>query len=188
MKKICILLILSALLLTACGNGTLSKEAFTLTVDNQGESVTLTVDPSQQTIADGANLYRYAIEEDVITILYPNGSSFSRNDLDGYHFLHGDAAISSEYLDGELLTQVLSNRIPPKNPMTAVNVKNLIAGILVILLGVTEIRRPDLGWKLRHGFVYDAPEFSDFTLTVSRIVGGITIFGGSILAISGFVQ
>lgn len=159
-----------------------------MTVDDQGVSVTLTVDPSQQTITDGANLYRYTIEEDVITILYPNGSSFSRHDLDGYQFTHGDATISSEYLDGELLTQVLSDRIPRKNPVTAVNVKHLIAGILVILLGVVEIRRPDLVWKLRHGFIYDAPEFSDFALTVSRICGGLIILGGSILAISGFVQ
>ena len=194
MKKIFVLLILTALLLSACGEDAIPMEPYTVTVDNWGDPVTLTVNPVQQTIVHKDVLYRYTIEEDeIITILYPDGASFTRfsqEDQGGYFYpdMSAEEILNREYLDGELLTRVVSAQLPQTRPVTAVNVETLIAGILVILLGVAEIRRPDLVWNLRHGFVYDAPEFSDFAIAVNRVSGGLLIFGGLILAIFGFIQ
>lgn len=147
MKKLFILLIIAALLLTACtSSGTPSVQ------DIRMFDVSFTVDLQRQTVTDGYYVYRFSIKDNTVTITYPNQVRYwqelAESDArcgwdDGY------TSDSSPYISGEKLVQVVSTAQPaPKTIPPA-----LAYGILA-LLGAWYVFFPKAALMLILGFLF----------------------------------
>lgn len=163
MKKICVLLLVFAvLLLTACG-------AKPYKVQN-GEK-TFTIDPEQKTISDGYNTYAYKISGNSaycdVTITYPSGAVY-HSQKNG-NFTTGswsDNYDESRYESGSTLVRMLSKEMPGKD--RGAN----IGGFLILLAcGLWSAIAPRSVWYLSYGWRFADAEPSDAVLIVNRVCG-----------------
>lgn len=54
-------------------------------------------------------------------------------------------------------------------------------GILLIIIGILNICRPDIGWKIRYFFIVDGGEPTKVFLTCARVAGVAAVCAGVFL-------
>lgn len=192
MKKshVILLLLALALLLCAC-----EEQDPTYQVEKNG--ITFTVDPETLTISDGKNTYHYFYvgmgnENHMtydISIYYPDGSTFQwRTEVvDGVSSGGGEGSDGYDpdrYVSGEILVDIVENIDYSDN---SVDWPYIVAGIIIIIVGVLNIVFPCFWWQLKYGLYVRDAEPTEFAITMSRIGGGICIAVGLICIVTALI-
>ena len=178
-KRILILLLLLALVLSACGDQT---AIHMVEYDNH----ILVLDTGNKTITQGDTVYTYEIAEHGsvtrYTIFYPDGASYSMSRSSGGISSGGGDALyhGSERLDGNGLIDIVMkyegrNQAKQKNPTL------FLCGLVIIGLGVFLTTAPYTAWYIRWGRWYRDAEPSDFALGFTRFSGVAMIVMGVIV-------
>ena len=170
MKRIIVIFLLAALLLSGCAP---KETVHTVTLNRNGIDYAFTVDTENRTISDGQYTYTYAVRGDTTTITYPNSAQFYWTQ-DGYLGAGGwdDHYDPQTYTDGDMLIDVIDETTPePKNG-------NFLTGLLLAALGAFYTFAPHAAWYLSRGWWYKNAEPSDAALILARISGVIMIVLG----------
>lgn len=176
MKRLCMIsiLLLLSLSLLAC-----TAQQTTYTITKNG--IEFQVDRAEQTISDGDNIYSYTFSGDSsnfeVTITYPNGSSYWLSQSGGMG-LSGWSSdyVEDAYVSGETLVDIV-RETAPKKAMPG----KIIAGMILIALGLFDMAVPKVSWYLGYGWHYKRAEPSDAALLFARIGGGIAVVIGIVL-------
>ncbi len=167
--KVFVINILITMLLCSC-----SQVETQYVVEKNG--IEFKINSEAKTIYDGTNVYKFNFagnkSEYEIDITYPDGSTYWSNMNNG----SGSGGWSNDYnpekyIDGDILTNIILNDAPKALKHSEGEV---IAVIILVLLGIFNIAAPQLTWYLHYGWRYQDAEPSDFALTFNRI-GGIII-------------
>lgn len=176
-KRFLILLLLLALVLSACGDRT---TIHLVEYDNH----LLTLDTANDTITEGDTVYRYEISDwggsTRYTIFYPDGASYSMAWSDGIGGGGGDELYYAESrLDGGGLIDIVTKYEKQTQKQEPANIG---VGLLVILLGIFYAAAPYAAWYIGHGWRFENAEPSELYLAMLRI-GGIILIIAGLLAI-----
>jgi len=176
-KSILCLLLLLAVLLTACASA--KGPDHTVMSDGTG----LIIDRDAGTISDGQHTYRYKLSGNTkkytVTVTYPNGATYNEhvNDGVGTSDWSGDYD-ETGYLSGKTLVSSVIGQLPqPKNT----NI--VLAGVLVLIIGLFLAIFPRKAWHLTNGWQYQSTEPSDAVLKMGRIAGIAMVIAGAVLLI-----
>lgn len=183
-------------LFTGC---TEKPEPETVTTVVEGR-VTYTADWEHNTITDGKYTYNFIITTaqsadttiEKITVFYPNGASYTQErkysgDDVGAGFSTGSADYDPErYADGDILIRIVDDR-PRPEPEWKINWITVLCGAVVLGLGVLDIVKPGLWWKLRYGLYVQDAEPTEFAIFMSRIGGVICVLVGGFLVLRGLL-
>lgn len=180
-RRIFGLLLLLALLLTACG-GESEPKSSVYPVEYLG--TTYYVDLAQGTVTCGEDVYTFTVSVSGDTrstkITYPNGATYNWTDT-GY----GGAGGASEgydevrYVDGFTLINIIDQAGPSRD--TRDRQGNPLLGFVCILIGALNLAFPQIGWYLRYGWHFKDAEPSDLAIGMARLGGGVVILIGIIL-------
>ena len=140
-------------------------------------SIVYEVNKESNTISDGTNTYEYTFSGNDydyrVDITYPDGSTYWW-DMNGYSGSGGwsDDYNPEKYVDGDILTDVILEDAPK-----ASNIRggDIVAIILLILIGILNIALPDVAWYLEYGWRYKDAEPSDAAIIFNRIGGVVAI-------------
>ena len=170
MKRIIVIFLLAALLLSGCAP---KETVHTVTVNRNGIDYAFTVDTENRTISDGQYTYTYAVRGDTTTITYPNGAQYywTQNGMAGFGGWD-DNYDPDTYADGDVLIDILS-----EDTRQALR-GNIPAGILMIVIGAFNLRFPSKAWYLSYGWRFKDSEPSDTALVVARISGVVAMIIG----------
>ena len=170
--------------LCCCTSSESADASYTTVVDG----VSLTVDPKNNTISDGTNLYRYTISAESsgyqFNVTYPNGSSWWWNEQTSGGFSTGYGGWSDDYNElsyvaGSILRDV-SLRSAPERQQS----KNVLLIVLLLAIGVFNLFFPRTAWYLSYGWRYSNAEPSDAALAFNQIGGGTAVLIALILIIA----
>ena len=192
MKRLFPLLLLAALLLTACG-GTTAPEPYTEMIND----VTYFVDPANQVITVNGWDFSYTQSQDKISIEYPNGAVYTevRHDYNDYVSTvirsgwdnMGDPQISpegNEYANCHDLIYVVpeyEEKVSDDPYAFKLDIKMLFLAIISLVMGIYGVSQPEQIWKCRFGWHFKNAEPSEMSL-------GLIVFGGIILIITGVIS
>lgn len=179
MKKVwLILLVLAALLLSACSGQT------TLEVDG----VSYTVDWKEKSLSDGENTYTFqqttADGKKVITVIYPNGAQVSRTYFNEYSWT--DSSKNAD-IRGYASFDALVTGINSIAGDRKVNVPMILGGLLLVGIGVAGVAIPESIWRISEGWKYESAEPSEFLMKIYATVGMISIIGGVAIILGGIL-
>lgn len=166
MKRVFVLCLLAALLLTGC--------AYTVNTDG----ATIKIDPSGK-VEDGTYQYYYYYTDDGrLVISYPNGAyCICFPDL-GTVAYHSEQDISA-YMDPLILGKAISEKTKAPSERK-IDFESLFTGIGMVLIGLICAVFPQLPWYLEHGWALENAEPSELGLKLPAI-------GGAIMAICGIL-
>lgn len=172
-RRIFLVLLLVALLLSACGAETVK------TVEYRGMAFTL--DMENGTITHDGTVYEYEADthgdSTRYTVFYPDGASYSMAWSD---YIGGgggdDRYYDADRLDGDILVDVLRDNLPKEKEPGRFGLC-----LLVVALGVFYTAAPQAAWYLSRGWAYRNAEPSDAALAVARLSGIVVIIFGVIL-------
>lgn len=189
MKKLIPLLLLAALLLSACVWEDLSPSREPYTWGNDGK--TYYIDPEAGTITCGAHTYRFEIERTTITITYPNGARYIMTveqelSYGGYTMDFDTSDITENgYENGEDLMAAVEQYLPSQDTQTVsgTDVLGILCGLALCGVGLWGLLAPHSAWYVSHGWRYKDAEPSDTALMVEGVVGVIAIVGGIIIIV-----
>lgn len=180
-----ILIIFSVIVLlfqTACSSQEVSNpNVYTVTKNG----VDYTVDNENKTITDEENIYYFTVNNDKITIIYPDGSSYgwTRTENGGYGGYSLDYD-EEKYIAGNVLYDILIDGNPDRNSRTITNSGNVFAAIILIIFGIWNLISPESLWYLNHGWKYKNAEPSEIALAVGRVGGIVALVVAIMLLIS----
>lgn len=180
MKRVLFLVMVMGFLLCGCS----AQKALPYTVEKDG--TIFTVDRENRTVTDGKDVYRYDVEENKITITYPNDATYSWSTSGASGITVGAGGSSgnydeSRYISGRTLTEVLS-RMPPESGFDS---GRILFGLICLAIGLWNTASPDTAWYFRRGWHYRDAEPSDAALELTRIGGIFAILIGAITFLSG---
>ena len=179
MKKFAILLLMAALLLTAC----------------QSKPVNITLNRDEQTLFDGTYTYSYTEQKfgtmHIITIIYPDGGRYEWVESSTETHSNGtyDASL---YADGQQMVDAILGHVilnQPQSQRKEVSVEGIGIAILLLIAGLWEAVCPEQAWYAGHGWMFKDAEPSDFAIAMFRASGIIEIVVAIIIgiaAIAGF--
>lgn len=175
MKKLALVFLLVLLvLLCSCGTA-----ADVYEVDYGGrvysvnwEEMTITVEGvvCQFEFTGSAEDHRFEVTYSDGSFWYANGSGNVTS------FGWSDDYSAPHYISGDTLHDVVLDTSPAREPV--VSGTGLVAGIVLIAIGVFEAVYPRLGWRLGYGWRFKNAEPSDAALTMGRVWGVIIIVLG----------
>ena len=170
-RLLCFLLML--FLLTGCGAQRETLTVYTVTVGDEE----FRIDTAAQTIWADDELYHYEISGDNTTITYPNGAFYfwTETEMGGYGGWSDDYD-AERYPHGSTLLSALEQTRP--EPPREGRGGRIIAGLILIALGVFYLCKPELAWMLRYGWAFRDAEPSDLALGMARVAGGIAVMIG----------
>ena len=182
MKRI-VAVLLSILMLasvSAC-SANQNPESYTTTVDG----ITYEVDTENCRIFDGENSYDYVIEGNaddyILKITYPDNSEYSvevHNAGDTTSSSATNNYVGDDNADGETLCRVLSKVTSSLNPS-----KNVLLIVLLFIVGLISIIKPNVLWYCSYGWMIKDAEPSDIAMTIYRVMGVVLIVVGVALII-----
>ena len=168
-------LLILALLLSGCGKQ--SMEPYTYTFSRDDQAITLTVNPAEQTILYGTDVYDYVKEKHgsitSYVITYPNGAT--------YHWTateHGGAGGWSDdydettYISGNILVFAIEEGMPREKQ------GNPALGLLIVLLGGIHALFPKIPIYIKYGWRFENAQPSEAYLLVTRIGGILAVIAG----------
>lgn len=164
-----LLLLVLSLLLSACGE--VSQEPYT---HSEG-GYSFTVDPMNQTITHGSDVYSYTVEDSATgkinyEIFYPDGSIYhwTRDNSIGYGGWSDIEHDEDRYISGDILV----GAIPVSQPRE----KNgsVFYGLILIAMGAANFFLPELPFYLRYGWAVRDAEPSEMYLIITK-AGGILV-------------
>lgn len=166
MKKynIIYILIISLLLLCSCGRNTVVEVA--------SGKYTAMVDTWNHTIIVDGNVYSYKQTENSLTIVWPDGVSYTKTyypnaAMGGSSGTIDSSIYPSEYVMFKMLDSVL-NRQQTANVLS-------VWQVVSILLGITMVACPRIFWFMSYGWRFRDAEPGSFALPVFRFIGVIII-------------
>lgn len=177
MKRVFLMLLAVSALLCGCAGKRLSVNTDHTAIN---DGIVFSIDTENQTITDGKDVYRYSVEKNSITIIYPNNATYSWFSA-GYGSSSGDYD-DRRYISGMILAQALS-QAGPKKSGTDPNL--VLFGLVCTAIGLWQSISPDSVWYLRHGWKFRNAEPSDIALGLTRLGGGLAIIIGVIAFLSG---
>ena len=146
MKRVVLLILLTAVLLCGCESvlydNPFSTEPYTVTLEEDGEIITLLIDPNTKTIHDGLYTYDYSFNQDDITIYYPMEEGiFSRGhgEESGSYTSFDDGSESGEgaaYIDGNTLANIVEQQMTRQRQAVELNLVLFILGIGNLAIGI----------------------------------------------------
>lgn len=168
-----LVLLLLAVLLTACSGGEVQQYT---TEDGY------VVDKASCTITgpDGI-VYSYEVRGTTTTITYPNGATYYQTQQDQF----GTAGWSNDYRPqhytaGDKLVEVLSQNTPQRKSRSG-NTGSIFFGLLLIGVGIWHTAAPESAWYLGHGWKFKNAEPSGAALVMTRIGGIAAIVIGFVM-------
>ncbi len=180
MKRLWIIIISLLLILSLWG---CAQQEKVYTIDRNGTQ--FLVDTENRTISDGTHTYHYVLSDgaysSTVTITYPNGSTFWDKVSNGGNGSSGwsDDYKDDAYVSGWTLADVVRQTMPKP-----INTGKIIAGLVLIALGVVEIAFPQGLWYLRYGWHFKNIEPSDAALAFARVGGVVGIILGVVLMLT----
>ncbi len=153
------------------------------TIDRNG--TVFSIDTENRTISDGTHTYHYMLSDNgsstTVTITYPNGSTFWDKVSNGGSGSSGwsDDYKADAYVSGWTLADVVRQTIPKP-----ANTGKIIAGLVLIALGILEIAFPQGLWYLRYGWHFKNAEPSDVALILGRVGGVVVMILGVVLMLT----
>ena len=173
MKKQILLSFMIALLVCLCGCGSKNTpEEETVVIGG----TTFTVDRQEGIIRDGKYTYRVTSSGNRITILYPNGGTYTWREINGFGSGASSMSTYAPYADPMTLLSVINARSSRSERGGHVGL-----GLLLLLLGVCMAVWPRAFWYLHTGWRFKDAEPSDLALGLNRTVGIILGIVGIIL-------
>lgn len=180
MKKLLVLILLAALLLTVC--------ACTSSGVYEADGLRLTVDWDLYQISDGQHVYNYSCEQtsdgEKIVITYPNGAQYFVIIVDGTVLATGSAQAGdiSDYISPETLFAAIDDQ----RPMSAMvfqgfdgyDIIMFILAACIIIVGLFVVSDPEVAWKMRFDWLVENVELTDRALSVIRFCGVCTTVSG----------
>ena len=169
MRKIrCLLVGILLISLCAC-----SSAETTYTIEKNGKSYV--VETENGTIYDGNYTYEYTFSGNSsscrIHIDYPNGASYQYQMSDGIGKMNATGDYDSEkYADGDILCEVLLEKVPQK-----LDFGNVLIEILLAAAGLFFCVFPRAAWYLECGWRFRKADPSDLALGINRTVGIVLI-------------
>lgn len=169
-------LLLLALVLSACGEQV--QEPYDYTYNGK----TITVDPENCTILDGADVYDYIIEKSTsrtsYVITYPNGATYHWTATEtGGAGGWSENYDENQYIGGKILVKALEAGQPREKT------GNVGIGLLLMGLGAVDFFLPELPFYLKYGWKFENAEPSEGYLTLTRVVGAIAAVLGLVWCI-----
>ncbi len=141
------------------------------------------VDTVSMTVMDGLYTYNYSVDGDMITIYYPDGSSYWWKYItNGGHGGWSDDYDPEKYADGDILLSAIEYKSTDikKDEKAEEKVYNPF-GLVFASLGIFNILMPEKAWYFSYGWRYKNAQPSDEALTAERIGGGILIIMGILI-------
>lgn len=172
-------LLILALLLSGCGKQ--NTESYEYRFSRNNQVITLTVNPAEQTILNGTDVYDYVTEKHgsitSYVLTYPNGAT--------YHWTateHGGAGgwtddyDETKYIPGDFLVDALQQSVDQSAPRQ--KNENVGIGLLLMGLGAVNFFIPHLPFYLKYGWAVENAEPSDAYITFTRIGGALCAVAG----------
>lgn len=163
-------LLVLALVLSGCAR---EPEPYTYTFNGK----TIHIYPESGTIVDGLDVYRYTRTENEdrsisYVITYPNGGRY--NWTESRHGSEGGGTGINEamHIPGNILVHALKQGEPRGGA------GSFGLGLLLIGLGAWHILAPESVIYLSKGWIFKNAEPSDFSLTLTRVGGGLFALAG----------
>lgn len=168
--RILLPLLILALMLSACGNT--SREPYTYTYSTFSGVKTITVNPEDQTILDGTDVYDYVVEKSgsrtSYVITYPNGATYHWTDTgSGGAGGWSDDYDENRYISGNILVCAVEENQPRER------VGSVGLGLLLMGLGALNFFLPELPFYLKYGWAVENAEPSDAYITLTKICGAV---------------
>lgn len=165
---LCVLLFL--LLLSGCSNE--SPRLISIpSHEGTATDISATVDVSAKMITVGEDVYTYEKRADYITVVWPDGITYTQEKRGETWFRNVSGTVNTEqYLSQNDLLEILE-RIPEEKGINWFSV-------LVILLGVLMLIYPKIFWFLRYGLYFRDAEMSPVAGVIFRGIGAIIIVVG----------
>lgn len=173
-KRILILLLTLALVLSACGNRS------TLIMD-QYNGMDYTINTADHTITLEGTICYYQIDTTgsgtEYTITYPDGAVYTATRSAGTSSGGGDALYDEEDRPNAVtIIDILEARnMGKKDPLP------VIFGLVIVALGAFAVIKPQIIWRLRYGWRYRDAEPSDMGLVFTRLAGILILIPGLML-------
>lgn len=177
-RKIIALFIMAALLLTGCAP---SSGEHVVQIDG----VELRVNAELGRVTDGKHAYRYTQSEGEITVVYPNGVTYTQvsHDHGVADNIHGDGDVSG-YLEPGVVFAAIERRSGGIE-LDGGSVLTILLGIVVFGLGLWSVTSPESVWMLENGWRFENAEPSDLALALNKVGGVVAMIGGTIMVIAG---
>ena len=143
--------------------------------------IALSVDPADQTITHGENVYNYTMEESrtgqvSFVIDYPNGGIFHWSTTGTGGAGGGNEAYNKiDYLPGPLLVDALEENIPREKT------GSVFVGIILIALGGANFIWPERFFNYRYRWVVRDAEPSNANIMWEKITGVLILVLGLVL-------
>lgn len=180
MKKLLAVVLLAALMLTACAQAPSGVY--------EVDGLRLTVDWDQCQIGDGQNVYKFTLEEtengDKVVITYPNGAQYCVTGMNGNTLIlsANQSGDISAYISPETLYAAIDDQRPavPKvfQGFSGYDIMMFIMAGIIIIVGLFVVAEPEVAWNLRFDWMVEHVEFTDRALTWFRICGVCTVVSG----------
>lgn len=167
MKRLSPLLLILLLFLTGCNQKQI-KESYTV----ERDGMQFVVDTENCTITHGEDVYRYAIDENSTTIIYPDDTYFTWN-YNEYGATGGGNNFGAEYISNTILVDIAEEAQPRKSETKSMSV--IIVSLIVGACGVIMILAPKAAWYLQHGWLFKDAEPSAAALMIGRISGVVLV-------------
>ena len=177
MKRLIALLLLAAVLLSACSDNAI-REPYTEEING----VAYHVDPVKRVVTANGYEFTYTLSDEQTSVEYPNGAVFSENrhgygdsasTLISQGWINADADLISadggDYANCYDLISVIpepEEAIPADPYAFKFQPWLFIVGILALLLGIFQVRKPEDVWNLRFWWHFKNAEPSDLSLGV----------------------
>ncbi len=175
MKKLTLVFLLVLLvLLCSCGSGSSVYE-----VDYGGRVYSVNWEEMTIAVEDVVCRFEFSgsVENHRFDVTYSDGSSWFTNKSENTTSSGwSDDYSAPNYISGDTLCYIVLNTLKTKEPV--VSGAGLVAGIVIIAIGVLEVACPRLGWHLGYGWRFKNTEPSDAALVMGRVGGVIAILVG----------
>ena len=140
------------------------------------------LDTEKRTINDGLYTYQYEFTGNTrsynITITFPDGVKYGCKKNGGPLVFWSSDYVDSKYSSTDTLCDVILSKAPK-----GVNIKKIMAGILIMSIGIFNFAFPKAACYLECGWKFKNSEPTDFYLAMTKIVGIIIFIVGLLLAI-----
>ena len=197
MKRLIALLLLAAVLLSACSDNAI-REPYTEEING----VAYHVDPVKRVVTANGYEFTYTLSDEQTSVEYPNGAVFSENrhgygdsasTLISQGWINADADLISadggDYANCYDLISVIpepEEAIPEDPYAFKFDLVLFIMGAVALPVGIYAVRRPEEVWYFRFWWHFKSAEPSDYSLGMIKFSGIAGIVAGAICIIAAF--
>jgi len=187
MKKIIALMCCAVLVFSGCSKEADVNADYSTTIDGQDAVISFldgTLSEGTITAENGTYSFSYSMDG-TLSIVYPNGYTYSQSDLGGAIAISADYNADTieewGYIDGYSLAWAISSASDSSRASKDTNGVPAILSLIILALGIWFVWSPKSVWWIARGWWFKNAEPSDLALILYR-------GGGCLLALFGIIS